>query len=319
MFRTFAHLFVGAVLSVSILCACAGGATPAVPSSSVDASGPSSLQPNVKMFGKWMYLAQLYGEDLAIYKRVGLTLQYDETLGATDGVVAPQGTVATSNGWWYVANGTNVLVYRSTSKGPVAATPLNDPGQLAVNVDVTPSRQVAAVSNGTSSSAGAGSVSVYLRRQTNPARTLTYGSDPVQGTGVAIDRRGNCYWGFNDPNTKSGSIVEFAGCQGSGTPIITGIANTQGLAFDQRGDLYYIDQPVGIYKCVKATSNCKKFSTSFTLPVNLNFDHKDKLLWVADAAGYVYAVNPKDGKVRGATEIGGPTNPPFGIAPAPGG
>jgi hypothetical protein len=317
VFTLFGRLFVGAALTVSLLCGCANGAAPSIPSTSVDLGSLSRSQPDVLPFGKWMYLAQWYGEDLIIYKRVGLSLQYDETL--KHGVSAPQGTVATPDGWWYVANGAGVLVYRSTRGGPIAHEPLNDPGQFAVNVDVTPSRRLAAVSNGSSSSSGAGSVSVYLNRQQNPTRTLTYGNDPLQGTGIAIDHQDNCFWAFNDPNTKNGSIVEFSGCQGSGTLVIPSIGNAQGIVFDQSDDLYYIDQSAGrIYGCNK-TSNCKPFRHRFDLPVNLNFDHKDKLLWLADAGGYIYAVDPKTGKIVFTMQAGGPTNPPFGIAPAPGG
>lgn len=313
MTNDFGRLLAGAVLSVSMLASCAGSTAPPIPSNSLDPSTLSSPERMNRVFGKWMYLAQFYGEDLAVYKRVNDSLQYDETL---TGLSAPQGSVSTPNGWLYVANGASVLVYRSTSKGPIASQPLNDPGEFAVNVDVTPSRRLAAVSNATSSTGTAGSVSVYLKRQLNPARTLTYGSDPLVGAGVAIDRRGNCYWAFNDPKTSNGSIVEFARCQGSGTRVVSGIANVQGIVFDQRGDLYYIDQPAGIYKCEK-TSNCKPFSKRFYEPVGLNFDQQDKLLWVADAAGYVDAVNRR-GKVVYSLSLG-PTNPPLGIAPAPGG
>jgi len=316
VFSSFGRLFAGAVLSVSLLASCSGGSPPTMPAGSVDLSSLSSPQPDVRMFGKWMYLAQFYGEDLIIYKRVGLTLKFAGTLKR--GVSSPQGSVVTPNGWWYVANGVNVLLYKSTSKGPQRDKPLNDPGQFAVSVDVTPSRQLAAVSNGSSNTGAAGSVSVYVDRERDPARTLTYGSDPLQGAGVAIDRQGNCYWAFNDPNTNNGSIVKFENCQGGGTIVVPSIANVEGIVFDQSGNLYYIDRSAGIYKCRK-TSNCTLFSTGFADPVALNFDHKDKLLWVADAAGYVDAIDPQNGKRVFSEQIGGPTNPPFGIAPAPGG
>ncbi len=334
MFTFLGRLFAGAVLTVSLLAGCAGGAAPNIPSSSVDLASLSRAQSDVRDFGhwrnlaqlygedfrRWIYLAQLYGEDLSVYRRVGLTLHYVETL--KQGVSSPQGTMATVNGWWYVANGgaSNVLVYLSKKQGPQIKKDmtLNDPGQFPANVYVKPDRRLVAVSNASTNSGGAGSVSVYLDRQKNPARTLTYGSDPLQGTGVAIDHQGNCYWAFNDPNTNNGSIVEFAGCHGSGTIVISGLFNAQGITFDQQGNLYYIDQPSGVYKCEK-TSNCQKFPTVFDLPINMNFDHKDKLLWVADAGGYIDAVDPQTGVKVFTMQVGGPTNPPFGIAPAPGG
>jgi DNA-binding beta-propeller fold protein YncE len=269
--------------------------------------------------GHWIYLAQLYGNDLGVYRQGHGGITFFETL--TQGVSQPQGTVATPTGWWYVANGgdSNVLVYRSKRSGPVPASAnLDDAGQFPVNVDVTPDRQTVAVSNVSTVSLGPGSVSVYLDRATEPARTLTYKSGNVRGEGVAIDHRGNCYWSFNDATSGSGSVVEFAKCRGSGTPIVIGIGVAGGILFDQKDDLFYIDQEAGIYKC-SFTRNCKLFSTGFGDPVNMNFDHKQKLLWVADATGYVDTVDPKTGKIVTSTPVGGASGPPFGIAPSPGG
>jgi hypothetical protein len=58
---------------------------------------------------------------------------------------------------------------------------------------------------------------------------------------------------------------------------------------------------------------------SFILPININFDMKQKYLWVADAAGYIDAVDKNGTVVYTTSAVGGPTDPPFGIAPAPGG
>jgi DNA-binding beta-propeller fold protein YncE len=270
--------------------------------------------------GHWIYTAQLYGDDLGVYRKNGTTLSFFESL-IDDRISQPQGTVATVNGWWYVANGgdSNVLIYKTTNKGPVYQSVLHDPGQFPGNVDVTPSRRLVAVSNVATTSLGPGSVSVYLDRAIEPARTLTYGTHSLQGIGVAIDHQGNCYWSFNDLSSSGGAIVEFAGCRGDGTPIITGIGVAGGLVFDQRDDLYYVDQEVGIYKCSRV-HDCKTFATGFGDPVNINFDHKQKNLWVADATGYIDAVNPKDGKIESVTPAqGGASDPPFGVAAAPGG
>ncbi len=144
MFVLLGRLFVGAVLSASLLAGCAGGAAPTIPSSSIDLAALSRAQSDVEDFGqrkklaqlygedfgRWIYLAQLYGEDLSVYRREGLTLHYFETL--KQGVSSPQGTMATVNGWWYVANGgaSNVLVYLSKKRGPQFQKDmtLNDPG-----------------------------------------------------------------------------------------------------------------------------------------------------------------------------------------------
>jgi DNA-binding beta-propeller fold protein YncE len=266
-----------------------------------------------------MYSAQLYGEDLSVYKRVGLNLTFYKSF---DGVSAPQGTEATPNGWWYVANSgaSNVLVFKSTKSGPTGpVTTLDDSSEFPNNVSATPSRRLVAVSNYQTVGGGAGSVSVYLARQTQPARILKYGNDPIEGAGVAIDHQGNCFFSFNDPNNKSGSVVEFIKCNGAGQVVVPTIASAGGIAFDQSGDLYYVDKTAGIYRC-KKTSQCALLPAVFGLPVNINFDLKDKYLWVADASGYIDAVDPTTGAIvyQKAAE-GGPTDPPFGIAPAPGG
>ena len=82
MFSSSGRLFAGAVFSVSLLASCSGGSPPTMPAGSVDLSSLSSPQPGVRMFGKWMYLAQFYGEDLIIYKRVGLTLEIYQGLSS---------------------------------------------------------------------------------------------------------------------------------------------------------------------------------------------------------------------------------------------
>ena len=165
-----------------------------------------------------------------------------------------------------------MLVYRTTSKGPNGpiGTPLDDSGEVPVNVSVTPNRRLVAVSNATSAGSGTGSVSVYLNRATQPSRTLTYGSDLLVGEGIAIDPQGNCYWSFDDASkpTEVGSIVEFTQCSGSGTLVISGISSAGGVVFDQSGNLYYIDQASGVYKC-EGISRCALFATGFGLAVSL--------------------------------------------------
>jgi DNA-binding beta-propeller fold protein YncE len=271
--------------------------------------------------GKWVYTAQLYGNDAQIYKQRynGVKLSYFESLSL--GLSAPQGTKATVNGYWYVANSghSNVLVYRSTKagpKGPIGA--LDDFGQIPGNVDVTADRKLVAVSNIMTMSHGPGSVSVYLGRDVEPARNLHFGHRALQGIGVAIDRHGNCYWSFNDPRRKTGAIVEFAGCDGKGSLVVSSIGFAGGLTFDQHENLYYVDQTDGIHKC-NGTSHCTLFSKGFGDPVNVNFDVHGKHLWVADATGYIDAVDSSNGRIVYSTpSYGGSGEAPFGIAPAPG-
>lgn len=265
-----------------------------------------------------LYSSQPNANNAAVYQRKGSSLTPLETLSA--GIVSPQGTVVTPSGFWYLTNAgkSNVLIYRTTKngpKGPVAT--LRDIGEFPVNVAVTPARDLVAVSNGTSLIGGKGSVSVYLNRRSSSSRNLTYGNDLLLGQGVAIDAQGNCFWSFDDLTEPSapGSIVEFSGCTGTAALVKSGITSAGGMTFDRNGNLYYIDEATGIYKCAK-TAYCKLFATGFGLPVNLNFDAKEKVLWVADATGYLDAVDPAYGQIESQTlSIDGD---PYGIAPAPG-
>ncbi len=285
------------------------------------------MRPAAHLYGNdFMYSSQPSGNDVAVYKRKrrSPTLTSYETL--TSGFSAPMGMVATPAGRLYVANSgdSNVLVYRTARrgpKGPVAT--LDDDGEVPVNVAVTSNGRVAAVSNSATTGAGAGSVSVYLNRQSEPSRRLTYGRDSLQGEGITIDSNGNCYWSFNDPATLTGSIVEFSRCRGHGTPIVSGILKAGGLAFDRSQNLYYVDQLTGIYKC-SGVSQCALVtgvgcSGCLVAPANVNFDNSDpQNLWVADAAGYIDAVSLTGTIEYQLNVLDGPTNPPIGIAPAPG-
>ncbi len=282
-------------------------------------------QPATHFYGNdFMYSSQPSSNEVVVYKRKkkSYTLTPYETL--TSGFSKPMGMVTTPDGRWYVANSgaSDVLVYRTTHSGPKGPkATLRDDGEVPVNVDAIPNQRLVAVSNGATTGGGAGSVSVYLNRQDDPSRKLTYGSDPVQGEGIAIDARGNCYWSFNDPNQLTGEIVEFAGCNGTGTLFKSGILKAGGLAFDHSGNLYYVDQLLGIFKC--QGSSCAIFAPivlgGLISPANLNFDNSDpQNLWVADAAGYIDAVNLQGLVAYILQIIGGVTDPPVGVAPVPG-
>jgi len=315
--------------ALGLLSACGGGsAVPSQPANTGPGLSDAPVVPQASHYGNDAFIvtAQLYGNDATIYQRSGFNLKKVATLSGY--ISAPQGTVTTTNGFLYLTNSgyNNVLVFRFKGHN-IPSTPINilaDYGELPVNVSATPDRNLVAVSNQMGISGGAGSVSVYLNRQSEPSRILTYGTDTLQGEGVAIDHQGNCFWSFNDPNTNSGSVIEFSGCNGSGTTIVSGLTNAGGVVFDQSGDMYYIDQPTGIYKCVKL-SNCKLWASNqyygFGDPYNLNFDYKEKSLWVADASGYFWAITLKGhGHGHGYTthKYQSIDGNPYGIAPVRG-
>jgi hypothetical protein len=304
--------------AVACLAGCTAGSPSIAPQHFIgDATSPVAVRPDAQHYEDDVFTSQPSADDATVYERKGTSLTPVETLSY--GIAAPQGTVATPSGVWYLTNAgnSNVLIYKTTKKGPKFIGKLDDTGEIPVNIDVTADQDLVAVSNGTSASSGTGSVSVYLNGASQSSRVLTYGNDLLQGQGVAIDPQGNCFWAFDDESFASapGSIVEFGGCSGTGTLVISGITSAAGMTFDRYGNLYYIDEANGIYKC-EITSDCKRFARGFGLPVNLNFDAKEKNLWVADATGYIYALDPKSGHIESKTvSIDGD---PYGIAPAPG-
>jgi hypothetical protein len=276
--------------------------------------------------GSLMYTAQLYGHDLKVYSEGGSGLRYECSL--TQGVVDPNGSMTTPNGWWYVANGggENVLIYRTkkaSPSGPVSS--LSDYNQYPTNVASNPSRQLVAVSNYDAVPSGnGGSVSIYLHRQATPARTLYFGGSGTRyGAGVTLSRNGDCYWATNAASNGTGTIVKFASCNGSPATVVSGIPKVGGLALDQSGNLYYVNTvassgaPAGVYKC--EGSSCGPFATSpFTAPTNMNFDYHGKDLWVADpGAGYIDEISVKNGALEYQYATGN-SDPPYGIAPEPG-
>jgi len=318
------HVFIAGLLSAALLCACGGGPTASTPQlSSLDVQSALGTQPDAgPNFGRWIYTAHLYDHDVQIYERNGNSITFDKSFSGFNG---PLGTKATPNGWWYITESGNadIVVYKSKKTGPVGPfQPLIDYGQVPVNVDALPNRRLVAVSNQSTTGGGSGSVSIYLNRQTDASRILNYGSGTVSGMGIAITHQGDCYWSFNGASSGSGTIVKFTGCNGSGSVVWSGIAQVGGIIFDQSDNLYYIDETYGIYKCRK-TSKCEKFfSLNGWLPINMNFDFKSKHIWVADNTGYIVEVltHPKKGSMgyyRFPTQ-GGASDPPFGIAPAPG-
>ena len=320
--RAFAPLLaLGIALS-----GCAGGSS-GVPAQPDGATPPTAMRPAAHLYGNdSMYSSQPSGNQIVVYKRDenGVKLKFFETI--TQGLSAPKGMVATPAGRLYVANSgdSDILVYRSTHKGPQGpVTTLSDKGQFPVNVSVSDDRHIVAVSNASSTANGAGSVSVYMHGADIPSHVLTYGSDPIRGEGIAVDASGNCFWSFNDPVKLTGSIVEFTDCKGAGTPIVSGLLKAGGLAFDLNQNLYYVDGLLGIFKCT-GTSGCALLLDigcvgCLLAPANINFDNQTpQNLWVADAAGFIDAVS-LSGLIEYTLELlGGPSDPPAGIAPSPG-
>jgi hypothetical protein len=275
-------------------------------------------------FGKWLYTCGL-SSACNVYVPTAPDYTHISHWGTvTADLISPQGTVARNKGEWYIANtgASNVKVYSSTTAGPHGATnTLDDSGQYPGDVDVEVKLKdpyITAVSNVYDTGVHSGSVSVYRTTSRTPDWYLTL-PNAVEGIGIAIDQRGDCYWSYVDLSSGVGYIAKFAGCTGSGTPFIT-MNYPGGLAFDKYDNLYYVDQTKGIFKCI-GVSSCSLLSAGFGDPLFINFDDDWSHLFVTDIVDCsVDAIDPHTGSVLATNSIGSSQgcDPPVGVAPSPG-
>jgi len=226
-------------------------------------------------------------------------------------LVDPQGVAAGSDGLLYVANegAKNILVYGAGARTLLRS--LDDGGNVPVDVAVF--GQTVAASN-------LHSVTVFRSGATQPSRTLK-DAEAFQGSGVAFDPSGNCYWSFTNEQLDA-QIDEFVHCKGE--PIVVPITEgaPTGLAFDASGNLWYTSvstQKPGVYRC-NGTRRCGIVYSQFENPVYINFSHDFRDLWVDDPGSVaLYEIDVASGAVVQKI-TGGLTfdNPPSGVAAAPG-
>jgi DNA-binding beta-propeller fold protein YncE len=161
-------------------------------------------------------------------------------------------------------------------------------------------------------------VELYAHGSTTPTGTLGV-TGTAYGLGIAFDRGGNCYWSYDTAPLGPGNIVEFPKCRGSAKPIAT-VGVAAGLAFNEANDLFYVDQQAGTVNRCSGNTSCHVLASGFSAPWGMNFDAGWKHLWLTDfGTATIYALNPKTGAILSTTPAeGGASNPPFGIAAAPG-
>ena len=226
-------------------------------------------------------------------------------------LVDPQGVAAGSDGLLYVANeaAKNILVYSAGAKTLLRA--LDDGGNVPLDVAVF--GQTVAASN-------LHNVTVFRSGATKPTRTLK-DANVFQGSGVAFDPSGNCFWSFTNEQLHP-QVDEFAGCKGA--PIVVPITQgaPTGLAFDGKGNLWYTSvstQSPGVYRC-SGTSQCGIVYNEFEDPVYINFSHDFLDLWVEDpGSAALFEVDVASGNIVQEITVGLTSgNTPTGVAAAPG-
>jgi hypothetical protein len=197
------------------------------------------------------------------------------------GLKDPQGQAVDPSGNWYIANteASNVPVY--AQKGATLVETLSDAGENPVDVAVESGEVAVANVYSTGRSSGPGRVSVYVGGVTAPSYNLA-DSNAYQGVGVAYDGAGNCYWSY-DSTKGAGEIDQFTGCASGAQPVNLGISASVagGIKFDLQGNLWYVDQAVGLYKC-QGTTSCSLVAKGFSDPTYFSFSHGDKAFYIAD-------------------------------------
>ena len=146
------------------------------------------------------------------------------------------GMVATPAGKLYVANSgdSNVLVYRTTRRGPQGpvATPQRrrrSSGQRRRHSQ----RRVVAVSNGSTGGSGAGSVSVYLNRQSTAVAQpdLRKRPRPRRRHRHRFERK--LLLELQRPGDAHRIDRRVLALQRNGDPLVSGLLKAGGLAFDR--------------------------------------------------------------------------------------
>jgi DNA-binding beta-propeller fold protein YncE len=150
---------------------------------------------------------------------------------------------------------------------------VSNPVQIAVDRDGT-----VYVANSQTDASGAGSVTIYPRGRTAPARTLTAGLNT--SLGVAVDSAGTVYVS----NKLLGSIEKFA--KGESVPSATITANLKGpdgLAVNRAGDLFIADSAANdVLMLVHGTKTPKSLGLGdITRPTGI----------AVDALGNLYVAN----------------------------
>lgn len=153
---------------------------------------------------------------------------------------------------------------------------VSNPVQIAVDRDGT-----VYVANSQTDASGAGSVTIYPRGHTAPARTLTAGLNTSMG--VAVDSAGTVYVS----NKLLGSIESFA--KGQSVPSATITANLKGpdgLAVNRAGDLFVADSSANdVLVLAHGTKTPKSLGLrGLTRPTGIAVDARSNL-YVANLLG----------------------------------
>jgi hypothetical protein len=133
----------------------------------------------------------------------------------------------------------------------------------------------------TNPTGGAG-VYVYPSGSSSPSEYLTDKDATTAGAGVAIDKKGNIYWAFDD-SANNGHIVEFAGGKGQPSELKISPNGVAGdIQIDRREDFVVSEpseQSIAIYSPKGALLNTFALTGS---PSSIDLDAKNANIYIAD-------------------------------------
>jgi hypothetical protein len=133
----------------------------------------------------------------------------------------------------------------------------------------------------TNPTGGAG-VYVYPSGSSNPSAYLTDKDATTAGAGVAVDKKGNVFWSFDD-SANNGHIVEFVGGQGQPSELKISPNGVAGdIQIDRRDDFVVSEpsqQSIAIYSPKETLLNTFALTGS---PSSIDLDAKNANIYVAD-------------------------------------
>lgn len=146
----------------------------------------------------------------------------------------------------------------------------------------------------------------------------------LQASSVAFDSAGNCYVAFVK-NTFGSAVDSFDGCRGQAHEHEIDSGTPYAIAFDSHDNLYFTDvgpDTEGLYAC-KGLAGCVLRDGRFLNALHLNFSSgfRHLVLGAQTSSGRaaVFEVDVKSGAiVRTIVRGFNPSNPPLGVALAPG-
>jgi len=123
------------------------------------------------------------------------------------------------------------------------------------------------------------------------ARQLNDGLHPV--TSPAVSRSGMIYATISGARGKPTpvSVVRISP-DGRGTPLVTGILNATGLAFNPEGDLFVTSRAEGIVYRVDPAGEFTTYAEGMGVATGCAFD-KEGNLFVGDRSGTIFKINPQ--------------------------